>query len=333
MSSPTVTVLMPIYNAQDYLREAVDSVLSQSFTDFELLAIDDGSTDGSARILSSYSDQRIRVLSNEKNLGLIGTLNRGIGQAKGLYIIRQDADDISLPGRFAHLVAHMETHPDVAICGSWYDGITDGVRHPGVRYAPDDATIRLRHLYQIHISHGTSIWRTSSFVSHGWLFDPDFRHAEDYDLFVRASLSARLANVPEVLYLVRYHGASVSQVHSAVQETNSVRVIMRLFAHLGASATPAHVAAFKAMCYGEYGSESIDLGQLGSLLGTLAQSQKVNDYVSRPDMLTFLAHRWYHLCYHRRAYAAWRSHLLAHHATQEGIFGRVKFRVRSLLNV
>jgi glycosyltransferase involved in cell wall biosynthesis len=333
MSSPVVTVLMPVYNAQDFLREAVDSVLSQSFTDFELLAIDDGSTDGSALMLSSYSDHRIRVLSNERNIGLIGTLNRGIGEARGRYIIRQDADDISLPGRFAQLVAHMEAHPDVAICGSWYDGLTDGVRHPGVRYAPDDATIRLRHLYQIHISHGTSIWRTEAFRGHGWLFDPDFRHAEDYDLFVRASLSARLANLPEVLYLVRYHGASVSQVHSAVQDTNSVRVIMRLFGHLGAPATPAHVAAFRAMCYGEYSSNSIDLGQLGILLGTLAQSQSAADYVSRTELLAFLAHRWYHLCYHRRAYSVWRSNPLARHATQEGIFSRVKFRVRSLFNV
>jgi len=333
MNSPTVTVLMPVYNAEDYLREAVDSVLSQSFTDFELLAIDDGSTDGSALILNSYSDPRIRVLSNEKNLGLIGTLNRGIDEARGKYIVRQDADDISLPGRFAKLVAYMEAHPEVAICGSWYDGLTDGERHPGVRYAPDDTTIRIKHLYQIHISHGTSIWRTDSFRTNGWLFDTDFRHAEDYDLFVRASLSARLANVPEVLYLVRYHGASVSQVHSTVQNDNSVRVIMRLFAHLGAPATPAHVAAFKAMCYGEYSSESIDLDQLGSLIGTLAQSQKVSDYVSRPDLLAFLAHRWYHMCYHRRAYSVWRSHPLAHYATQEGIFGRVKFRIRSLLNV
>ena len=113
-----VTVLMPVYNAERYLRQAIESILSQTFHDFEFMIINDGSTDSSRDIVLSYHDSRIRLIDNETNIGLPRTLNRGLSLAKGEFIARQDADDESNPDRLAHQVAYLSSHPHVALLGS-----------------------------------------------------------------------------------------------------------------------------------------------------------------------------------------------------------------------
>ena len=118
ISGPLVTVLMPVFNAEKYLRLAIDSVLNQSYSYFEFLIIDDGSTDQSAQIIRSYSDPRIRFLQNECNLGLVTTLNRGIESSQGQYLARMDADDISYPQRLEKQVALLNINR-ADICGSF----------------------------------------------------------------------------------------------------------------------------------------------------------------------------------------------------------------------
>src|SRR2546423_6687976 len=122
---PRVSVLMPVYDVAKYLREAIDSILGQTFTDFEFIIIDDASTDRSAEIINSYNDPRIRFIQNEKNVGLIATLNRGLDLAYGEYLARMDQDDVSLPERLAKQVAFMETASDVAASGTWARDIDD----------------------------------------------------------------------------------------------------------------------------------------------------------------------------------------------------------------
>ncbi len=116
--NPKVTVLMPVYNAEKYLKTAIESILKQTFSDFELLIINDGSTDGSEEIIRSFNDKRIRLFNNEQNLGIIKTLNKGLNLAKGEYIIRMDADDISLPDRLELQVKYMEENPGIGISGT-----------------------------------------------------------------------------------------------------------------------------------------------------------------------------------------------------------------------
>ncbi len=115
---PRVTVLMSVYNGEKYLREAIDSILNQTFKDFEFLIIDDGSTDSSADIIRSYTDFRIRLIQNEKNIGLTRSLNKGLKLAKGEYIARMDVDDISLPIRFEKQVSFLDKYEDVKLVGS-----------------------------------------------------------------------------------------------------------------------------------------------------------------------------------------------------------------------
>ncbi len=115
---PKVSVLMPVYNGALFLRSAIESILNQSFVDLELLIIDDGSTDSSADIIHSFDDLRIRYIKNEENLGIVKSLNKGLTLARGIYIARMDADDISLPQRLQRQVDFLDANPETGICGS-----------------------------------------------------------------------------------------------------------------------------------------------------------------------------------------------------------------------
>jgi glycosyltransferase involved in cell wall biosynthesis len=124
MMSAKITVLMPVYNAEQFLREAIDSMLNQSFRDFEFLIMDDGSTDSSISIIQQYQDPRIRLIRNEKNLGISPTLNKGIELASSDLIARMDADDISYPDRLQKQYDYMMAHPDCALLSAWARVIT-----------------------------------------------------------------------------------------------------------------------------------------------------------------------------------------------------------------
>jgi len=184
---PRVSVLMPVYNAGIYLSEAIESILNQSFQDFEFLIINDGSTDNSENTILSYQDNRIRYICNEQNIKLIATLNKGIELCKGDYIVRMDADDISLPQRIEKQVAYLDAHPDIGLCGSWFENFGEHVPTQIVKYLPDDTSIRIRHLYQTHIAHPTAVLRSSVLKLNHLNFDKAFIHGEDYHFWTIVS--------------------------------------------------------------------------------------------------------------------------------------------------
>src|SRR5580704_15894010 len=146
---PVISVLMPAYNTERYILQSVQSVLGQTFEDFELLVIDDCSTDATAKILSSIDDRRLRVLRNERNLGVVGSLNHGMGQARGRYIARIDADDLCLPTRFAKQKTYLDLHPDVVMVGTEMS-VLDGGQVRRSRLPPDPDPMILR--WQFYIS-------------------------------------------------------------------------------------------------------------------------------------------------------------------------------------
>ena len=138
MKTPALTVLMPVYNTEKYLKEAVDSILQQSFPDFEFLIIDDSSTDSSAEIIAAYRDPRIRVLKNEKNMGMSATLNKGIEMCRTELIARMDADDISYPERLEKQFRFFESNPECALLYTWAQEITTQKVPVGVEeYVPE----------------------------------------------------------------------------------------------------------------------------------------------------------------------------------------------------
>lgn len=206
-----VTVLMSVYNGEKYLCEAIDSILAQTFSDFEFLIIDDASTDNTKKILSDYSDERIRVFENQENLGLTKSLNVGLALSSGDYIARMDADDISMPKRVETQVKFLERNPDIAAVGTGsYDIDFEGnilaekipVAYPGYS---DLLTVN-------QFVHGSLLFRKNVLIKEGG-YSEEFRYCQDYELMLKLSKKYRLANIQTPLYKLRYHDSSICSVN------------------------------------------------------------------------------------------------------------------------
>ncbi|MCB1152084.1 glycosyltransferase [bacterium] len=216
--APIVSVLMPVHNGERYLASAVASILDQTFDDFELLIVDDGSTDASADIACAGDDSRVRYI-RRAHAGLVATLNAGLALARGRYIARMDADDIALPTRLERQVAFLDEHPDIDIAGSFIaviDGDDNVVDKWHVPCSPDWLARRVA----LHppFAHPSVMMRREVIADRGY---PDVPHAEDYALWLSLADRARFANVPEVLLHYRRHEASVSTRHNTTQDSNS----------------------------------------------------------------------------------------------------------------
>lgn len=204
MESPLVSILMPVYNTAPYLKEAMDSMLSQTFKDFELIVLNDCSPDNADEILDMYNDPRIVRYKGERNMGLSNVLNAGMDMARGKYIARMDSDDISLPNRLEVQVKYMEEHPDIDLCscGMKMFGAKDDV---WIRDA-DPEKVKVTALFFSPILHASSIWKKESFDKYGLRFRQEMVPAEDYDMWCRAlSKGLKLVNLPNVLYRYRIH--------------------------------------------------------------------------------------------------------------------------------
>lgn len=218
-----ISVILPVYNAADYLAEAIESILNQSFQNFELLIINDGSTDNSKEIINSFSDARIRSIDNNGNKGLIYTLNRGIEESIGAYIARMDADDIALPKRFEIQFNYMEQHPQVGACGTYAEYIGD--RQGFWQYPVDDATIRCRLMWGSSIIHPTAFIRSSILNTHHIKFSDAYIAAEDYKIWVDISRVAQLHNIPEVLLKYRTHSHQVTTTKGSTMDFTKTKII------------------------------------------------------------------------------------------------------------
>lgn len=215
---PTVTVLMPVFDGERFLREAIESILAQTYADFEFMIIDDGSTDASLDIVMSYKDARIRLLRNERNLGLTASLNRGLALAKGQYLARMDADDISLPTRLARQIALMEAHQTVGVCGTWAE-LRGKESHDVWRYPTDPDLIHAHLLFASVLVHASVIMNRTLLEKHQLQYSPSFVCAQDYELWARAARCFPLANVPEILLIHRVHSEQVGQRSAEVQQS------------------------------------------------------------------------------------------------------------------
>jgi hypothetical protein len=216
---PAVSVLMPVYDAEPFLPAALDSILAQTFTDFELIAIDDGSRDGSAGILQAFAarDPRIRVVTQE-NRGIVATLNRAIELARAPLVARMDADDLSRPDRFAKQIAYLRQHPEVAAVSGAMDVIDDGGAYLRTLVFPTlPGAIESELIHRNCFCHAPMMARTAALRSVGG-YRARVQYAEDYDLWLRLTEVARLANLPDVLYSVRMHPVTISTRHTAAQE-------------------------------------------------------------------------------------------------------------------
>ena len=221
--APAISVVMPTYNTPvPYLREAIESILNQTFRDFEFIVIDDGSTNGSDKYLKSLEDERIIIIWNQANLGVTKSLNIGLNAARGKYIARMDADDVSMPTRFEKQYSFMETHSDVVLLGTNYKNFTDSSASsskPIVTKINSQTSWKIKSLFRYPGPvHPTIFIRRETLEARQLRYSPFFEHNQDYKLYLDISQFGKIAILSEILNKRRIHQQQITY-----QKRNTVR--------------------------------------------------------------------------------------------------------------
>lgn len=330
--SPRITVLMPVYNGAAYVVEAARSILSSSFRDFQLLAINDGSTDDSEARLQSIDDRRLSIISNPVNMGVVKTLNRGMDLADGEFVARMDADDICMPKRLAQQIEFMEANPQIGVCGTWATAFGSGPKRV-LRGPLTPAKIHARLFGFNALVHPTVVLRRSFFLRHELRFAVDAVHAEDLDLWMRAAECFPLANIPVVGLRYRVHANQIASRYAAEEQKTVDRLRARQLALLIPGATDAevtlHLSTFDVVKPLTH-SELVAVGQW------LARLEDANEGLQRYDLTAFralLADRWLNAAYRSvplsvEAWHIWRRMPLATARLADRLRLRLKIALR-----
>ncbi len=223
-----VSVLMPVYNKAPFVKEAIDSVLNASFQDFEIVCVDDKSTDESVAVLRSISDPRVRVVELEGNLGPAGAANRCLDEARGEYLVRLDADDLAVPDRLGKQVAYMDAHPEVVASGGHLQLF--GARDRLWKFPIDHDDCMANLLFGVPVSQGASIMRRSVIEQHRLRYDPTWpRVGEDWLFWLRVSRVGRFGNLDEAMTLYRRGEQNIS--HGRDKSKDFADLTCRVFAY------------------------------------------------------------------------------------------------------
>ncbi len=301
MKATSISVLMPVYNAKSFLSQAINSVLDQTFKDFEFVIINDGSTDNSKDIIFSYNDPRIKYVENEKNIGVVSTLNKGVGYCTGRYIIRMDADDICSPTRFEEQITFMEKHPKVGLCGSWITLIDESNNVTGNNLSQVKSEfIKIHQLFSVPFNHPSIIAKADL------LKQNRYEHviaAEDYDLWSRLEDKTEFANIPKYLLQYRWHQTNVSKEKADIQQKSKDSIILRQLQKLGVTPTEEEFRIHK-LSFSLFSFDGKTENQLGNddLLKTsqwfkkLLKTNKKQKRYKNSYFVAFLWTRWILLC-------------------------------------
>jgi glycosyltransferase involved in cell wall biosynthesis len=228
--TPQVAVLMSAFNSEGYIAEAITSILTQSFEDFALLVIDDGSSDSTFEIVMSFDDLRITALRLDHNHGLAAALNVGLGHIRSPYVARMDADDVSFKQRLDTQVSFMQENPEIGFCGSFVESF--GQERLRFIYPTDHPHLAVSLLSYNPIAHPTVMFRREIFEKYHLQYRKAYSYCEDYDLWSRASRFVRIANLPLSLLKYRLHDAQVTNRHNQIQQPNARRVRIRQMEYL-----------------------------------------------------------------------------------------------------
>ena len=235
-TDPVISVVLSVYNGDGHLHESIASILNQTYGSIELIVINDGSTDGTYEIIRKNQQEDPRIVSVlQPNLGLTKSLNRGIQLAKGTYIARQDADDLSVPTRFEKQSTYLNIHPDYTLVGSAYQEITNGSKFPqSIRFVQSDDEIRKAICKYNPICHPSIMMRKRTLGEVGG-YNDRFQYSQDYELYGRLLKNYKLCNLPEILILRHIHDSIISKTFEKSQCYYAIRAKISAMKFLGKS--------------------------------------------------------------------------------------------------
>lgn len=235
-----ISVIMSNYNTpEEYLREAIESILNQTYSDFEFIIVDDCSTDNSLEIIKSYKDSRISVIKNKVNMGITKSLNRALAVSKGEFVARMDADDICLPERFEKQVEYLKQNREVIVCGTWVELFGNGADAYNEKYSrkilPEKETLQINLLFGNHMNiiHPTAMFNHKLLKDNNIVYNENYIYAQDYRMWVDCSQKGELKNIPEILFKYRIHNKAVSSDKKSVQTECAKNIMAEQLAWLG----------------------------------------------------------------------------------------------------
>lgn len=226
-NAPLVSVLIAVFNASSYIIDAVNSILLQTYPNFEVIIIDDASTDDSLEKIKQFSDIRVKIFENTQNWGLAKSLNIGLSKCEGKYIVRMDADDLSYPDRIEKQVAFLEEHPDLSAVSSWMIEFNDEGKHSLTKYRSNPEEIKSTILFYSPVSHAASTFKSD--VLKSLKYEEDFLIAQDYELWFRLLQKYNIGVMPEVLYLYRIHSLQSVSIRKVELKDN---IMLRLIKNI-----------------------------------------------------------------------------------------------------
>jgi len=227
MEDPLISVIIPVFNGEKHLKESVESVLSQTYQNWELIIINDGSTDNTEKVILNQTDKRIRYFFNETNMGIIYSLNRGLDEAKGEFIARLDADDIALPFRLEKQIKFLTGNKEYVLVGSYFHTIDAAGKYLQMVTFPDnDRDARSYLLLHNCFCHSSVMMRAA--VIKELRYDPEYQICEDYDLWYRISGKGKISNIPIFAALYRLHDGNTSQKKKEIMFANVNRINQKI---------------------------------------------------------------------------------------------------------
>ncbi|MDR2955101.1 MAG: glycosyltransferase [Prevotella sp.] len=303
---PKVSVLMPVYNAERFLDKAIGSIISQTFTDWELILINDGSTDNSEAVINRFEDERIYYIKNPENQGLIKTLNKGIDYCHGRYIARMDADDISQPHRLQEQVDFLEYHPDHIMCGTNAIVIDNEDKATGkIRNLTENNLLQINLLFSPPFVHPSMMIRREILQDNR--YDEAYKHVEDYELWCRIARLGKIANIGKDLLQYRWHDSNVSVLNNEIQDKLKDKVIENQIETLGLHPTNEelyyHKITFRLYQLGnKQNISTIVTDNVSAWFSKLLKQNNVKKLYNQSDFIAFLWSRWIVLCVAQKKY-------------------------------
>lgn len=297
-----LSILLPVYNGEKYIKAAVESILGQTYGDFRLIIINDGSTDLSKSIIESFDDKRIIYLENDRNEGLIYSLNKGLSQISTKYMARMDADDISHRDRLKFLYRFMEENPSVGICGTKVGEISEVMK--GEVRIIDDEHIRASHLINCSITHASAIYRMEILQKNTLKYEEKYKHSEDNALITDILSYSKGAILNHKLYWVRKHDQQVSQRFREIQKESSTKRRVELLREVfGVTLRGDEKRLYLALSYKEKALSLDDLLGLGKLVLRLESILIPNNkYKFRRDVFLKILYKRIDLIYLQHSY-------------------------------
>ena len=295
MGSPKVSVVLPVYNVEPYIQETIASILNQTFTDFELLVVDDLSTDGTAAIVAGIKDDRIILIRNTQNLGRAGADNIALKYVRGEFIAKMDGDDLCHPERLARQVAFLDSHPAVNVVGCWLQNF--GASTYLHQYPVSPADLKVKTLFTLPGGNNCFMLRTSLFQEAGMHYNAALRQTEDYEFCVRYLDELIIATIPEALVQYRVLPRVVKQEILAERARVSGRVQELIFSSWGLaiSAREQHIHSTLSLLDTPLGD--ISLSEIEAWLRRLLAHNTQNPRFDAAALRGGLGERWFEVCY------------------------------------